>query len=53
MENFVQKLLLMALIENTELEQLVLMDEKIKKYTDNQTIKKIIIVPKKLVNIVI
>ena len=40
-------------IENTELEQLVLMDEKIKKYTDNQTIKKIIIVPKKLVNIVI
>ena len=40
-------------IENTELEQLVLMDEKIKKYTDDQTIKKIIIVPKKLVNIVI
>ena len=40
-------------IENAELEQLVLMDEKIKKYTDDQTIKKIIIVPKKLVNIVI
>ena len=40
-------------IDNTELEQLVLMDEKIKKYTDDQTIKKIIIVPKKLVNIVI
>ena len=40
-------------IENAELEQLVLMDEKIKKYTNDQTIKKIIIVPKKLVNIVI
>ena len=40
-------------IGDPELEQLVLMDEKIKKYTDNQTIKKIIIVPKKLVNIVI
>ena len=40
-------------IGNPELEELVLMDEKIKKYTDNQTIKKIIIVPKKLVNIVI
>jgi len=40
-------------IGNPELEQLVLMDEKIKKYTDDQTIKKIIIVPKKLVNIVI
>ena len=40
-------------IENPELEQLVLMDEKIKKYTEDQAIKKIIIVPKKLVNIVI
>ncbi|MDC0188682.1 leucine--tRNA ligase [Gammaproteobacteria bacterium] len=40
-------------IGDPELEQLALMDEKIKKYTDNQTIKKIIIVPKKLVNIVI
>ncbi|MFL2561129.1 MAG: leucine--tRNA ligase [Gammaproteobacteria bacterium] len=40
-------------IGDPELEQLVLMDEKIKKYTDDQTIKKIIIVPKKLVNIVI
>ena len=40
-------------IGDPELEQLALMDEKIKKYTDDQTIKKIIIVPKKLVNIVI
>ena len=40
-------------IGDPELEQLVLMDEKIKKYTDDQTIKKIIIVPKKLVNIVL
>ena len=40
-------------IGDPELEQLVLMDEKIKTYTDDQTIKKIIIVPKKLVNIVI
>ena len=40
-------------IGDPELEQLVLMDEKIKKYTDDQAIKKIIIVPKKLVNIVI
>ena len=40
-------------IGDPELEQLVLMDEKIKKYTEDQTIKKIIIVPKKLVNIVI
>ena len=40
-------------IGDPELEQLALMDEKIKKYTDDQAIKKIIIVPKKLVNIVI
>ena len=40
-------------IGDPELEQLALMDEKIKKYTDDQTIKKITIVPKKLVNIVI
>ena len=40
-------------IGDPELEQLVLMDDKIKKYTEDQAIKKIIIVPKKLVNIVI
>ena len=40
-------------IGDPELEQLALMDDKIKKYTEDQAIKKIIIVPKKLVNIVI
>ena len=40
-------------IDDKALEELVMMDEKIKKHTDGQTVKKIIIVPKKLVNIVI
>ena len=40
-------------IDDKALEELVMMDEKIKKYTDGHTVKKIIIVPKKLVNIVI
>ncbi len=40
-------------IDDQSLEALVLMDEKIKKHTDGKEIKKIIIVPKKLVNIVI
>ena len=40
-------------IDDKSLEALVLMDEKIKKHTDGKEIKKIIIVPKKLVNIVI
>ncbi|GIS86338.1 MAG: leucine--tRNA ligase [Woeseia sp.] len=40
-------------IDDKALEESVMMDEKIKKYTDGQTVKKIIIVPKKLVNIVI
>ena len=40
-------------IDDKALEESVMMDEKIKKYTDGHTVKKIIIVPKKLVNIVI
>ena len=40
-------------IDDKALEELVMMDEKIKKHTDGQTVKRIIIVPKKLVNIVI
>ena len=40
-------------IDDKALEESVMMDEKIKKHTDGQTVKKIIIVPKKLVNIVI
>ena len=40
-------------IDDKALEELVMMDEKVKKHTDGQTVKKIIIVPKKLVNIVI
>ena len=40
-------------IDDKALEELVMMDEKIKKHTDGHTVKKIIIVPKKLVNIVI
>jgi leucyl-tRNA synthetase len=36
-----------------EIEKIVLADEKIKQFLDKQTIKKIIIVPRKLVNIVI
>jgi len=40
-------------IDDKALEELVMIDEKIKKHTDGQTVKKIIIVPKKLVNIVI
>ena len=40
-------------IDDKALEESVMMDEKIKKHTDGHTVKKIIIVPKKLVNIVI
>ena len=35
------------------LKKVILNDPQVKRYTENQTIKKIIIVPKKLVNIVI
>ena len=38
---------------NTELEVLALANEKVKPFIDGKTIKKIIVVPKKLVNIVV
>lgn len=36
-----------------EMEQTALASEKIKEYTDGKTIVKVIVVPKKLVNIVV
>ncbi len=47
------KITITASATNTEIEQAALSDEHIVKYSDGKPIKKVIIVPKKLVNIVI